>query len=127
MQRSKQHALMFLLGVFLSGGAVGFTADRVVLGDRIRECEQGRGQRSMRTRLAEELDLDDRQRAALDRISDERHRQMSALLAPVRPQMDSISEATRAQIRAMLTPEQREKFERIHREQSARNKSADRR
>jgi Spy/CpxP family protein refolding chaperone len=119
---------MFLLGVFLTGGAVGFTADRVVLGDRIRNCTQwGGGQKSMRDRLADDLCLSDAQRAELDRISDERHRQMSALLAPVRPQMDSISEATRGQIRAMLTPEQRVTFEKIHREQAARNGGSERR
>jgi hypothetical protein len=30
MQRSKQQALMFLLGAVLVGGAVGFSADRYI-------------------------------------------------------------------------------------------------
>jgi hypothetical protein len=34
MQRSRSLALMFLLGALLVGGALGFTADRVLTGDR---------------------------------------------------------------------------------------------
>ena len=111
MQRSKQHALMFLLGVFVTGGAVGFTADRVIVRDRIRDCAASSNARSMRDRMNEELGLSGDQRASLDRILDERHRQMSAVLTPVRPQMDSVSGAARQQIRAILTAEQRTKFD----------------
>ena len=125
MQRSKQHALMFLLGVFLTGGALGFTADRVLVRDRIRDCPRG-DQRTMRARIGEDLGLSAEQRASLDRILDEKHRQMSALLAPVRPQMDSISEVTRTQIRAILTPAQQAEFDTFQRE-AARARSSERR
>ena len=122
MQRSKQHALMFLLGVFLTGSAVGFTADRVLVRERIRSCAKG-DQRAMRARLSEDLQLSAAQRASIDRILDEKHRQMSVLLAPARPQMDSISEVARTQIRAILTPAQRADFEKLHRESARTRKS----
>ena len=116
MQRSKQHALMFLLGVFLSGGAVGFTADRVIVRDRMRDCARWGAPNGMRGRLSQDLDLSDAQLASLDRILDERHRQMAVILAPVRPRMDSVGDAAREQIRGMLSPEQRAKFDAIQQE-----------
>ena len=42
----------------------------------------------------------------LDSVLDARNEKMKALLAPVRPQLDSIRFAARAVIRARLTPEQ---------------------
>ena len=51
MERSKGYALMFLLGAFIAGGALGFTADRVMDAKR----EHGRGPRAYRQRMAEEL------------------------------------------------------------------------
>ena len=112
MQRSKHLAMMFLLGAVLVGGALGFTADRVWLKD-----PSYTDPRASRALLSERLELNAAQRAALDSILDERHRQFDSLLKPIRPQMDSIRMRSRAQIRALLTtPEQRERFEEILRE-----------
>ena len=112
MQRSKHLAMMFLLGAVLVGGALGFTADRVWMKDT-----SNTDPRASRALLSERLDLNAAQRAALDSILDERHRQFDSLLKPIRPQMDSIRMRSRAQIRALLTtPEQRERFEAILRE-----------
>ena len=112
MQRSKHLAMMFLLGAVLVGGALGFTADRVWLKD-----PSYNDPRASRALLSDRLELNTAQRAALDSILDERHRQFDSLLKPIRPQMDSIRMRSRAQIRALLTtPEQRERFEEILRE-----------
>ena len=112
MQRSKHLAMMFLLGAVLVGGALGSTADRVWMKDT-----SSNDPRASRALLSERLKLNAAQRAALDSILDERHRQFDSLLKPVRPQMDSIRMRSRAQIRALLTtPEQRERFEAILRE-----------
>ena len=114
MQRSKHLAVMFLLGAVLVGGALGFTADRVLLGEQL--CPRSGDYRGMRARFADDLDLTGAQRAAVDTILDERHRQMSEVLKPVRPQMDSISENARNQMRRLLTPAQQSKFDDMHRE-----------
>jgi len=112
MQRSKHLAMMFLLGAVLVGGALGFTADRVWMKDA--SCNDPRASRAL---LSDRLDLNTAQRAALDSILDDRHRQFDSLFKPIRPQMDSIRLRSRAQIRALLTtPEQRERFEAILRE-----------
>ena len=115
MQRSKHLALMFLLGAVIVGGALGFTADRVMFRDADRD--------SSRASLYEQLGLDDRQRLAVDSILDERHRQFNLVLKPVRPQLDSIRLSARAQIRQVLKGEQLARFEAILAEQQARDSS----
>lgn len=125
MERSKGYALMFLLGAFITGGALGFTADRVIGGDRQRERERGREMRgtgggSYRQRMARELDLSPAQQSSVDSLMDQKHRQIVALYRPVKPQLDSlalaarvISDSTHAQIRRLLTPEQQAALEKM--------------
>ena len=120
MQRSKYLALLLLLGTATASYALGFTSERVIGQQRNKECRRGGEQRAMRERLGEELSLDASQRAQLDRILEERHRQMTLVLAPVRPKMDSISAAARSQIRLMLAPEQQARFDRFHAHMAAR-------
>ena len=114
MRRSKQTALTFLLGALLVGGALGFSADRVLLRDKI--CPAGKDQKGLRARMFDELDLSAEQRAAMDSILDDRHRQMRALMAPIRPRLDSISDASWAQMTTIMTDAQRAEFERLRRE-----------
>jgi hypothetical protein len=115
MQRSKNLAMMFLLGAVLVGGALGFTADRVWTRDAA--CRDPRASRAL---LYDRLDLDASQRAAWDGILDDRHRQFDSLFRPIKPQMDSIRSRGRTQIRALLTPKQLERFEKILQENEKR-------
>lgn len=108
MQRSRSLALMFLLGAVLVGGALGFTANRVFVGDR---CAKDGDYRRSRNWLAEKLALSPAQAAAVDSIVERRHQQMRALIAPVRPQMDAVRDTARQQIRRVLTDEQRAQFD----------------
>jgi Spy/CpxP family protein refolding chaperone len=129
MQRSKSYALMFLLGAFIAGGALGFTADRVMTRDN-----HSRGGRPSLDRMAKELELTDAQRVQFDSITAGRRAQMKALWAPLRPQMDSIekiartiSDSTHEQLKRILTPEQGKKLdemrERGRRRAEARSRS----
>ena len=117
MERSKGYALMFLLGAFLAGGALGFSASRVIRGDHDRE---GRGSRGYRQRMAEELKLTPAQQASVDSLIEQKHRQIMALYTPVKPQLDAIavearvvSDSTHAQIKRLLNPEQQAKLDRM--------------
>ncbi|MGQ0715326.1 MAG: hypothetical protein ACT4PJ_16630 [Gemmatimonadaceae bacterium] len=110
MQRSRGLALMFLLGALLVGGALGFTADRVLVGDR---CGRDGDQRRSRSWLSEELDLTAGQTAAVDSIFERRHREMRAVIATVRPRMDAVRDTARQQIRAVLNATQRGRFDEI--------------
>jgi hypothetical protein len=119
MQQSKNLAIAFLLGAVVVGGALGFTADRVMLRDRISRPEGGRPS------LADRLQLDAAQRAKLDSIVDERHKRYSIVMAPIRPALDTIKFRARDEIRLMLTPTQRTEFEKVLAEMNDTNKTRD--
>jgi enoyl-CoA hydratase/carnithine racemase len=115
MNRTKGYALMFLLGAFLAGGALGFSAERVIRADHAREL---RGSRAYRQRMAEELGLSPAQQASVDSLIEQKHRQIVALYKPVKPQLDSIallahvvSDSTHAQIKRLLNPQQQRKLD----------------
>ena len=126
MERSKGYALMFLLGAFLTGGALGFTADRVIGSDRGKDHRGGRGGSGgsgYRQRMAAELDLTPSQQASIDSLVDQKHRQIMALYRPVQPQLDSlalaarvISDSTHAQIKRLLSPAQQVKLDKLRAE-----------
>ena len=117
MERSKGYALMFLLGAFLAGGALGVSADRAFREGHRREM---RGPRGYRQKLAEELKLTSQQQASVDSLIEQKHRQIVALYKPVRPQLDSIavtarivSDSTHAQIKRLLNPDQQAKLDKM--------------
>ena len=117
MERSKGYALMFLLGAFLAGGALGFTADRLIGAGHRREM---RGPRAYRQKMAEELRLTPQQQGSIDSLMEQKHRQIVALYKPVRPQLDSIavvarvvSDSTHAQIKRLLNPAQQAKLDKM--------------
>jgi len=127
MQRSKWYALVFLLGAFLSGAAIGFAADRAMGHGR-----QGRhGTRSPLDRMSRDLNLTPGQRATFDTILENREKQMRQLFAPVRPQLDSlmaigkvIGDSTHEQLKRVLAPEQQVKFDKIRAESRRRGADA---
>ena len=127
MQRSKGFALIFLIGAFIAGAAIGYTADRAIRHDR-----PGRhGPRSPVDRMAHDLDLNAAQRASFDSILEGRRKQMRQLFDPIRPQMDSLMalgkvmrDSTHEQLRRLLTPEQRVKFDKMHAEAMKRGADA---
>src|SRR3954466_921156 len=128
MEWSKGYALMFLLGAFVAGGALGFTADRVMDAKHGHE----RGSRAYRQRMAEDLKLTKQQQASIDSLIEQKHRQIMALYKPVKPQLDSIailardvSDSTHAQIKKLLDPDQQKKLDRLR--ATARKELADRR
>lgn len=119
MQRSKGFALIFLLGAFLAGIAVGVTADRTM---ENRDGRRERG-RSPVDRMAHDLDLNAAQRASFDSILDASRKQTRQLFNPIRPKMDSLMslgkvmrDSTHQQLRRLLTPEQQVKFDKMHAE-----------
>jgi Spy/CpxP family protein refolding chaperone len=113
MTRTKGAALAFYAGAVLVGALLGIIADRVVLRERL--AREWRDPRSMRDRIAVQLDLDADQRARFDTILDARNRRYDSLMAPVRPVLDSVGTAARQEIQAMLTPEQRARYEDMRR------------
>ena len=118
MQRSKQQALMFLLGAVLVGGVLGFSAERVML------HASNDHSWAARTAMYDDLDLSSVQRAAMDSVIDEKNRRVDSLLKPVKPQIDSVRANARSQFYRIFTAEQRAKFETRVREDSLRREEA---
>jgi hypothetical protein len=114
MQRSKQQALMFLLGALLVGGVLGLSAERVMA--RTNKDHSW----AARTAMYDDLGLSLSQRAAMDSALDEKNRRVDSLLKPVKAQIDSVRATARAQFYRIFTPAQREKFETRVREDSLR-------
>lgn len=117
MQRSKSYALMFLLAAFIAGGALGFTADRVMTREKKHEHSDSRPSRD---RMAKELKLTPAQRVQFDSIMSRRRDQMRDLWKPLQPQMDSVGkiakelgDSTHEQLKRILTPEQGTKLDKM--------------
>ena len=125
MQRSKQQALMFLLGALLVGGVLGFSAEKV-FGHYGKDTKETRGTWGVRQWMYDDLGLTGAQRVAVDSLIDDAGRQIQALWAPVRPKADSIRAANREAILAVLTPEQRHKYEEAERIQKERAEARER-
>lgn len=124
MSPSKQQAVMFLLGAVLVGGALGFTADRVMIQDRI--CATDASVKDVRLSLAERLHLTKEQQRKVDSLLDDRHRQYEIVMAPIRDQMDSVKLHSRAQIRRLLDSAQVVAFDEFIREMNDSTKKENR-
>src|SRR6266550_5314233 len=104
MQRSKQQALMFLLGAVLVGGALGFSADHVFNHGAPHHWAR-------RQAMYDDLGLSQTQRSTMDSLLDDRNCQIATVMKPVRPQLDSIRKTAHQQVLQILTADQREKLE----------------
>ena len=113
MQRSKQQALMFLLGAVLVGGVLGFSAERV-----FRHTDHSSW--PDRTKMYDDLTLTEQQRSAMDSVLDQNNRQRDTIMHVVRPQLDSLKLATRQQFYRIFSPAQKDKFLNRVREDSLR-------
>lgn len=107
MQRTKQQALMFLLGAALVGGALGFSADRYLVHDKVASAF------GPRPKFYDELGLNDRQRAILDSLAFARECESRAAFAPVDSAMKAIRVRFQAQRDSVFTKEQKAQFDKL--------------
>lgn len=107
MNMAQKGALM-LAAVFLAGAAVGAAGDRLMShGPRpgMRGTARGPG-----TAL-KSLGLTPAQCAAIDSVFERGRPSMAAVFAEMAPRMKAATDSIRAELRAVLTPEQQEKFD----------------
>ena len=104
MQRSKQQALMFLLGATLVGGVLGFSAERVF--------NKKPGMRvPARVQMYDDIGIDSAQRVTMDSVLDETNCKLGDASRPLRPVMDSIRNEGFNTIKGLMTPAQRDAFD----------------
>jgi hypothetical protein len=104
-----------LLGItFLAGALAGAAVDRVV-GDETPPAEARQDRRDNegrdRSYLIDRVEMSDAQRASIDSILELRAQRMRAVWREVEPQLDAISDSARAEIMAVLTPEQQAEYD----------------
>lgn len=121
MQNAKQQALMFLLGAFVSGGALGAAVNRTMTRGPAERPKSAAAERAaMRAEVARELRLSAEQRVMLDSVLDDRNRRQRELMRPLDAQMTAIRDSARRVIMSRLNDEQRERFLRLTAEIDAR-------
>jgi Spy/CpxP family protein refolding chaperone len=110
--------LIFLLGA-LAGAAVMHRFGR----QSAEAVLSGRGGATVDLvvrRLSRSLDLDPAQRDQVRAIATETHRDIVEIRKPVQAQLEAAFERSRVRVRAILRPEQQEKFDRIQAERRKR-------
>lgn len=104
--RPKSLAMMFLLGAFLTGGAVGFAAERAVSKPVVLLNDE----KAMREELARELKLSEAQKVVVDSAWEWRRARNRDIMAVVRPALDSVRDSARVRMMSVLSEPQRESF-----------------
>lgn len=114
-------AAIFALGC--ATGALLDSAYRLRAG-AARHDSRGGGRDPARAfeKLQRELNLDERQSAEVRGILDETRDEYHALRSETRPRFDAVRESARTRIRALLNPEQRQRFDARVAEMDARRK-----
>jgi Spy/CpxP family protein refolding chaperone len=117
-----------VVGVFALGCVTGVSLDSVY---RLR-ATNGRQERAARRdteevfeRMKRDLNLNDQQAAQIRSILEETRNEYRQLRAEVRPRYDSVRQNARTKIRALLTPEQQQKFDAKIAEHDARRDDED--
>jgi len=110
--------LVFLLGA-LAGAAVVHRVDRQGA-EAVIEGRGGATADLIVRRLSRSLDLDSAQRDQVRAIVTETRREIIEIRKPVQAQVEATIERSRARVRAILRPDQQEKFDRIRSERRKR-------
>ena len=104
--RPKSLAMMFILGAFLAGGAVGFAADRAVSPARPDVFSES----AVIDELARELKLAPEQRVVVDSVWDWRRTQSREIMKSVRPTLDAVRDSARVLMMNTLDEAQKAAF-----------------
>jgi Spy/CpxP family protein refolding chaperone len=121
--RSRLALVVLLVVTFVSGGLAGAAGDRLLHADDVpRRHDRNHDKRRSMERLLDQLDLTSEQRVQIERVV-ERHRpRVEAIWDSCKPRMAAQIDSTNAEIRSLLTPRQREAFDRKLMEHEARHR-----
>jgi Spy/CpxP family protein refolding chaperone len=109
--KTRREAALLVIVVFVLGVLLGGVVDHL-FGARVFGNPAGLTKRDLLiTQLTSQLSLTSDQQKQVTSIVDDTRGQVRALFAPLEPQHEQIRQQGRERIRAILTPEQRPKFE----------------
>ena len=125
LRSSRVLAAVVILLVGLAGIAIGAAGDRAmehrrmmsfIVGGRVPKGPPPEARRWVLSRLQRELRLSPTQRNQVDSVLARREADVRALMVEMRPRFEAISERTRRDIQAALTPDQQKHFNemRVH-------------
>jgi Spy/CpxP family protein refolding chaperone len=103
-----------VVGVFILGCVTGVSLDsvyRLRAGNARPERAKVRDKDEVFERMKRDLSLNDQQAAQIRAILEETRNEYRQLRAEVRPRYDGVRQNARTRIRALLTPEQQQKFD----------------
>jgi hypothetical protein len=114
--------MLFLAGAFVTGGAVGYAADRAMAKPELASPVP---QRDIVEELAVELRLRPDQKIVFDSVWAWRRTQWNSILTPVKPSLDSVRDSARVLMLNTLDSTQQAAFRRlIERNQRASDSTA---
>lgn len=95
--RPKSLAMIFLLGAFLTGSAVGYAVDRALTHPApvLAQGDRATDEQAMRDELAKELKLSPSQRVIIDSVFDWRKASYREISKLYRPAFDSVRDSAR--------------------------------
>lgn len=121
--------ITLLAATFVFGGLAGAATTRL-LGDRepvaaVQDAGRRDGCERRRPSTLDQIDLAPEQRQQIDGVLERRRRQTAAFWDEYGPILRAIVDSTRAEIRAVLTPEQRAEYDRLRAERRRRSHEQD--
>ena len=109
-------SILGVLLIFLLGALAGAVVEHRVARQKVEAVLSGRGGATVDLivrRLSRSLDLDPAQRDQVRAIVTETHRDIVEIRKPVQAQVKAAIDRSRVRVRAILRPDQQEKFDRI--------------
>jgi uncharacterized membrane protein len=105
---------LVVVGVFLLGGITGVSLDslyRLRTGGSERSMRERRSKGDVFERMKSDLNLSEQQATEIRAILDQTRNEYRQLRTEVRPRYDAVRQNARTKIRALLMPEQQQKFD----------------
>lgn len=112
-KRARLTGMLMLVIMFTVGALAGAATMHVVEGDEGPTRDRSERERPS---LFETLELTPDQQAQVDAVIERRREQMDLFWKEHKPLLDAVMDSARVEIRAILTPEQREREERFRAE-----------
>ena len=110
---TRRTAILLVAVAFVAGALIGFAGGRVYSIYRIFRGPES-ATRGILRHLDRELKLTPQQHDRVAAILDQHHKRMQSITDTIRPQMHQELDAANKEIDALLTTEQRKKFEEMH-------------